>query len=224
MRLGLYGAADEVAAASWASVVASLGAVAVAVSIRTGGAAARPFPWDALLVSSAVGAGDGDDARPLREAVEGFARAGGPVLGIGGGFQALCALGLLPGRVVDGAGAPGAESGHLRVEGRPTPFTAAIPAGRILRSGPAPARLEYQIAEPQALHARGQVIFRYCDAAGGTVRRQGVSDPVRGPDLTIAGVCGESGNVVGLLADPQIVGGDGAQLLGSLRLQLGRAR
>ena len=212
MRLGLHGVAEEDGAGrSLASLVASLGAVTV--SIRAAVGAAGPFPWDALLLSTPFGAGD--DAQPMRTAIEAFARAGGPVLGIGGGFQSLCALGLLPGRVVArGAGVPAADSSHLRVEGRPTPFTSAIPAGRVLRSARAPSPLEYQIAEAEALQARGQVIFRYCDAAGGTTR----------PIESIAGVCDQTGNVVGLLADPEIAGGDGAQLLGSLRMHHLKAR
>jgi hypothetical protein len=255
MRLGLYDAAEEDGPdRSLASLVVALGAVAV--SIRAAVGAAGPFPWDALLLSTTFGVGD--DAQPTWRAIEAFARAGGPVLGIGAAFQSLCALGLLPGRVVARAGGvPGPEISYLRVEGRPTPFTSAIPAGRVLRSAPALARLEYQTAEPEALRARGQVIFRYCDAAGATPRpgadgfpfgdieadnppchprrlrrplaasgagRQGVRDPWRVPGLAIAGVCGEALNVVGLLAAPEIMGGDGAQLLRSLRMHVGRAR
>src|SRR5205085_6996879 len=89
------------------------------------------------------------------------------------GVGVLCALGLLPGQLTDGG--PGGVSGpapapatHVRVEGRPTPFTSAIPAGRVLRlpaaAGPSQ---RWQLSDAALVHARGQVIFRACDAAGG---------------------------------------------------------
>jgi phosphoribosylformylglycinamidine (FGAM) synthase-like amidotransferase family enzyme len=149
---------------------------------------------------------------------------------VGAGFRSLCALGLLPGRVTslaDAGADADADSGdppppalaHLRVEGRSTPFTSAIPAGRVISlagsSAAAAPGLRYDVAEPAALEARGQVIFRYCDAAGGTRAR------VRSP---IAGVCGEAGNVVGLLAGPAALEGDVTQLLGSLRMHLAGKR
>jgi hypothetical protein len=98
-----------------------------------------------------------------------FARGGGPVLGLAEGFEALCALGLLPGRVTAPAGDDAAAvSAHMRVEGRATPFTSAIPAGRVMTFGGAQAvGLRFELGEPDALEARGQVVFRYCDAAGG---------------------------------------------------------
>jgi hypothetical protein len=226
MRLGLYDAAegDAASAAVLSSLVAALGATTV--SVRSAAAPGRRFPWDVVLLSAPFGAGE--DARATAAAIEAFARAGGPVLGIAGGFQGLCALGLLPGRVVDRSeGASPPELWHVRVEGRPTPFTSAIPAGRVLRSGSVPAGLQYEIGTPEALRARGQVVFRYCDAAGAAPSRVtpgqiGQLFPPRALG-SIAGVCGEAGNVVGLLAAPDILGGDGAQLLGSLRMHVARA-
>jgi len=100
----------------------------------------------------------------------------------------------------------------VRVEGRPTPFTSAIPAGRVLRWAPAPsaaATLEWQLPDLALLSTRGQVIFRACDAAGGTRRHS-----------AIAGVSNQRGNVVGLLVPVDIVAGDGEQLLRSPRLHL----
>jgi phosphoribosylformylglycinamidine (FGAM) synthase-like amidotransferase family enzyme len=185
------------------------------------------FAFDATESSNAGGPGGAEADQPLR-AVVAFARAGGPVLGIGAGFQILCSLGLLPGRVSPGAstdpGAPAlAAACHLRVEGRPTPFTSAIPAGRVMRllSSAAPVSARYETDQAEALEARGQVIFRYCDAAGGATA--GAAMVARGGPTTttggrsIAGVCDAAGGVVGLLADP---GDDGHQLLRSLRMHL----
>src|SRR4028119_2414806 len=61
---------------------------------------------DAVIVPGGFSYGDhlrvGAIARfsPVMEAVERFARAGGPVLGICNGFQVLCEAGLLPGALL----------------------------------------------------------------------------------------------------------------------------
>jgi len=66
-------------------------------------------------------------------AVKEFAAAGGPVLGICNGFQILCEAGLLEGALSRNAGLRfECRDVHLVVEGRPTPFSHAIPAGRTI--------------------------------------------------------------------------------------------
>lgn len=208
MRLGLYGAAGD--GAAWRAVVESAGAVLVAIP---GGGAVSGSGCDAVLVA---GPGAGSDLTAWAPAaVAAFANGGGPVLAIGAGVEILCALGLLPGRLAERVADPAAPSAsHVRVEGRPTPFTSAIPAGRVLRLSAAPVpRQEWQLLDLPALQARGQVIFRACDAAGGTRRADAV-----------LGVSNQAGNVVGLLATADTVAGEGAQLLRSLRLHLRAAR
>ena len=231
MRIGLYVAPGSAVAAaaglSMRRLVEELGAVTVAIdqqlaspSLSCGGV----IVLGAFSFQAGGPASGGELEGPLR-AVAAFARAGGPVLGLGAGFQILCELGLLPGRITPGVGAdprlpaPAAAS-HLRVEGRPTPFTSAIPAGRVMRLPPvdAPAPAAYETDDAEALEARGQVIFRYCDAAGGAAAGAPIR-PTHG--RSIAGVCDATGGVVGLLANP---GGDGQQLLRSLRMHLGAAR
>src|SRR5581483_7134129 len=140
----------------------------------------------------------------------------------------------LPGRVTplgDGEGEHG--HAHVRVEGRSTPFTSAIPAGRVMSlDGATATRLRYDVGEPEALEARGQVIFRYCDSAGGLFSSANASDPAQlrlssvpliAPRVrarAIAGVCSETGNVVGVLAGAAAVEVLAGQLLASLRLHL----
>jgi phosphoribosylformylglycinamidine synthase len=222
MRLGLHGLGGrDAAVAPWPSLVAALGDGAVVV--------AHGGRCDAFVVCGGLESAEG-------EAVVAFASGGGPVLGVGAGFQALCALGLLPGRVNALAGGDGPADAHVRVEGRATPFTSAIPAGRVMSvNGATAVGLRYDIGEPEALEARGQVIFRYCDAAGGLFSRPPTNDPAQlrlssvpliPPHVrarVIAGICSEAGNVVGVLAaaaaEPL-----GAQLLGSLRMHLRSAR
>ena len=210
MRLALHGAArDGTAGRAWHAAVESAGAVLVPIPIPAPAGVPVGLGCDAVLVA---GPAAGEDATAgATAALVAFARAGGPVLAIGAGVEILCALGLLPGRI--GERAPGATAwpaSHLRVEGRPTPFTSAIPAGRVLRLPEAPGPpYQWQLHDAAELQARGQVIFRACDAAGGTRRPE-----------AIAGISNQSGNVVGLLVAEEIVAGEGAQLLRSLGMHL----
>jgi hypothetical protein len=225
MRLGLHGlGASDPASAPWPSLIATLGGGAEVVKRGAG--------CDALLVCGALEVSEGD-------MVAAFARGGGPVLGVGGGFRSLCALGLLPGRVTPLAEDDEPADAHVRIEGRATPFTSAIPAGRVMSlDGATAVGLRYDIGEPEALEARGQVIFRYCDAAGGPPTSRRSPTQARSVDTSqlrlssvpliaprerarlIAGVCGEAGNVVGVLVAAGAVEALGAQLLASLRLHL----
>jgi phosphoribosylformylglycinamidine (FGAM) synthase-like amidotransferase family enzyme len=216
MRLGFYGGAGDGTGEGAAGEALRAGFASAGVVLVGIGRGGQPG-CDALVVAGSGGGGDGDEHQTLvLAAIEAFARTGAPVLVIGAGVRVLCGLGQLPGQVTsarEGAGAAPAPS-HVRVEGRPTPFTSAIPAGRVLRlgAGTAPA-LEWQLSDEATLAARGQVIFRACDAAGGTRVH-----------ARIAGVSNERGNVVGLLATAEIVAGEGEQLLRSLRLHLRAAR
>lgn len=221
MRIGLHGLGERSdGAAPWSSLIAALGDGAEVVSLD--GGARR----DAILVIGGVANAEG-------ETIAAFARGGGPVLGVGDGFRTLCGLGMLPGRVTAPADEDGHGGAHVRVEGRATPFTSAIPAGRVMRWNGAPAvGLRYDIGEPEALEARGQVVFRYCDAAGGLLAPPAANDPAqlrlssvslippRVQARAIAGVCSEAGNVVGVVATAAAVEVLAGQMLASLRLHL----
>jgi phosphoribosylformylglycinamidine synthase len=160
------------------------------------------------------GAPSGDAADSLRA----YARAGGKLLGLADGVAWLCAAGLLPGEV---GVAPALVATHVRVEGRATSFTWAIPAGRIVAL--AAAGLAHRFVAPDAhvsaLASRGQIVLRYCDAAGGVGRRP--ADQA----ATVAGICDESGHVIGVLAPsaPDLSTELGRQLLTCVR-RLGAPR
>jgi phosphoribosylformylglycinamidine (FGAM) synthase-like amidotransferase family enzyme len=147
----------------------------------------RPVEGDVVVVPPGLAAPTSDALDALRA----FARAGGKLLGLGDGVAWLCAAGLLPGAV-----APNnvdASVTHVRVEGRATPFTWAIPAGRIVPLG-APARThryEASDADVAALATHGRIVLRYCDGAGGIAGAHAAS---------VAGLCDETGHVVGLVA------------------------
>ncbi len=125
------------------------------------------------------------------ESLRAFARAGGKLLGLGDGVAWLCAAGLLPGGIAMGDG--DAPATHVRVEGRATPFTWAIPAGRIVALA-APARThryDAPDADVAALAGQGRIVLRYCDGSGGVAGAYAAA---------VAGLCDETGHVVGLVA------------------------
>jgi phosphoribosylformylglycinamidine (FGAM) synthase-like amidotransferase family enzyme len=193
-----------------------------ALAAAWGGDAPALHDGDAPVSADAVLVVDGgtDAASPAGAALRAFAAAGGPVLGVGAGFGALCAAGLLPGRVAP-ARAAGASPTHVRVEGRATPFTWAIPAGRVVGAGAGALVARYLPPDPAALARAGRIILRYCDAAGG-VAGEGEDD-----GESLAGVCDGDGRVVGLFPGVVVVAralapGLGRQLLSSLRLTLDR--
>lgn len=154
---------------------------------------------------------------PIVAAVERFARAGGPVLGICNGFQILTEAGLLPGVLLRNANLEfRCQWTHVRVERTDTPFTGALKVGQVLRLPVAHGEGRY-FAPPDELarlETTGQVVFRYCDAEGKVSEATNHNGSVD----AIAGVCNERGNVVGLMPHPErgaeaLLGGADGRLL-----------
>ena len=149
---------------------------------------------------------------PATAAVKEFANAGGLVLGICNGFQVLCEAGLLPGVLLQNESLRFiCRDVPLVVERDDLPFTTRCHNGQRLvipvKHGDgrwfAPAEL---VAE---LEANRQIVLRYGEACNGSVD-------------DIAGICNESGNVMGLMphpehaVDPLLGSADGALILASL--------
>jgi phosphoribosylformylglycinamidine synthase len=139
---------------------------------------------------------------PVMEAVAALAARGGPVLGICNGFQILLEAGMLPGAMLRNAHLKFvcAEVG-VRVERVDTPFTGLTGIGRVLRLPIAHGEGNY-FAEPEVLarlERGGQVVFRYVDPAGAAT---GGANP-NGSVNSIAGICSEARNVVGLMPHPE---------------------
>ncbi|MFS8570758.1 MAG: phosphoribosylformylglycinamidine synthase subunit PurQ [Thermaerobacter sp.] len=182
--------------------------------------------YDAVILPGGFSYGDALRAgaiaalSPVMAAVERFASAGGPVLGICNGFQILCEAGLLPGALHRNRDLKfRCHDVFVRVETGRTPFTWGIEPGTVLRMPIAHGEGCYT-APPEVLEElerRGQVVFRYVDAAG---RRGGDANP-NGSAHDIAGICNEAGNVVGLMPHPErcverLIGGeDGRRVLGA---------
>ena len=139
---------------------------------------------------------------PVMSAVETFAGAGGPVLGVCNGFQILLECGLLPGAMLRNRDLKfHCEQVGVRVERTDTPFTNRCTPGQILRLPIAHGEGNYY-APPgtlRELQASGRIVFRYVDAAGETSDR---ANPNGSLD-SIAGICSVRRNVVGLMPHPE---------------------
>ncbi len=163
---------------------------------------------DAVFVPGGFSYGDylrtGAIARfsPIMQAVQSFAAQGGPVLGICNGFQILAEAGLVPGALVRNRSLQfRCEHVFLKTENAGTPFTNAIPAGKVMRVPIAHGEGCYFADAPTlaGLNANGQVLWRYVDAAGNATE---AANP-NGSLENIAGVCNAARNVAGLMPHPE---------------------
>lgn len=139
---------------------------------------------------------------PVMTAVKNFAAGGGPVLGICNGFQILLEAGLLPGAMLRNRGLKfRCEHVHIRVEQTDTPFTVACRPQQVLRIPIAHGEGNYFTTpeELRRLEQNRQIVFRYVDASG-TVTDE--ANP-NGSIDSIAGICSERRNVVGLMPHPE---------------------
>ena len=139
---------------------------------------------------------------PIMPAVRAFAARGGPVLGICNGFQVLLEAGLLPGAMLRNRSLKfRCEHVHVRLEQTDTPFTSACRPGQVLQLPIAHGEGNY-FAEPDVidqLERSRQVVFRYTTPEGEVTD---AANP-NGSAASIAGLCNESRNVVGLMPHPE---------------------
>ena len=139
---------------------------------------------------------------PVMAEVKRFADRGGPVLGICNGFQILTEAGLLPGALMRNPALHfKCQDVHLRVERGDTVFTSAYSPRQVLRLPIAHNEGRYyaDIETLERLEAGGQVIFRYCDAAGNLSAAANPNDSLG----HIAGITNEQGNVLGMMPHPE---------------------
>src|SRR6476646_1336012 len=139
---------------------------------------------------------------PVMAEVQKFASAGAPVLGICNGFQILLEAGLLPGAMLRNRGLKFVcEHVHVRVEQTDTPFTLACRSQQVLRMPIAHGEGNYFTTpeELRRLEQNRQIVCRYVDAAGVATDE---SNP-NGSLQSIAGICNERRNVVGLMPHPE---------------------
>ena len=156
---------------------------------------------------------------PVMNAVAGFVKNGGHVLGVCNGFQILCETGLLPGALVRNRGLRFiCVPCPLKVERSGTPFTATLDAGARITISTAHGDGNYVAddATLDRLEGEGRVLFRYLDNPNGSQR-------------DIAGITDETGRVLGLMphpechVDPRTGQDDGLSIFKSLLQTVGRA-
>jgi phosphoribosylformylglycinamidine synthase len=156
---------------------------------------------DAVVIPGGFSYGDylrvGAIARfsPVMAAVEEFANAGGPVLGICNGFQVLCEAHLLPGALLPNTSLRFlCRQVDVEVANAGTPWTRATEDGQLLSVPVKHTTGRYYAPADQldALEANGQVVFRYA-----------VGQNPNGSLRDIAGVSNEAGNVIGLMPHPE---------------------
>lgn len=149
---------------------------------------------------------------PIMDAVERFARDGGPVVGICNGFQILTEAQLLPGALYKNRGLKFlCQSTKLRVESTGSVLTRDLSIGDALNVPINHFEGNFICSEPvlAQLRDKNQIVLTYRDNPNGTT-------------ADIAGICNENGNVVGLMPHPEraahpLLGStDGALLLKGL--------
>jgi len=142
---------------------------------------------------------------PVMSSLKKFARAGGPVIGICNGFQILCEAGLLPGVLLQNVSMRFiSQFIHIRVEHRDTPFTSHLKVGSVLTCPIAHGDGNYYAADEDLnrIEGEGQVILRYTDAQG-TARDSDRTINPNGSARSIAGICNQQRNIVGLMPHPE---------------------
>ena len=158
---------------------------------------------------------------PIMDAVQAFAREGGPVLGICNGFQVLTEAHLLPGALLRNRTLKfHCHVTHIRVETTRSPWLSRLTAGDILSLPVAHGEGSYFVdAETlDRLEAQGQIAFRYVERDGTLTEEANLNGSVG----AIAGVTNAAGNVLGLMphperaTDPLTSSADGLRLLTSL--------
>ncbi len=129
---------------------------------------------------------------PMMQSVIEFANRGGKVLGVCNGFQILCESHLLPGVLLRNANQQFiCRNIYMKGVGSDKALMVPIAHGE--------GRYYGDDALLDALEANGQVIYRYCDAAGAITD----SANPNGASRNIAGIRNAAGNVFGMMPHPE---------------------
>lgn len=130
---------------------------------------------------------------PIINDIKKLANKGTPILGVCNGFQILVEAGLLPGVLLKNNSLSFmCKWTNLIVENNTTPFTNKLKLHQKIPIPIANGEGRYYVDEItlKKLKKNNQIVFRY-------------EDVVNGSSYRIAGVCNESGNVVGMMPHPE---------------------
>ena len=158
-----------------------------------------PSKIDAIILPGGFSYGDRLRAgviaahSPITSDVKSMAKKGVPVLGICNGFQILVESGLLPGVLLKNTTMNFmCKWINLIVQNNNTPFTNKLKQGQKISIPIANGEGRYFADNKtlKELQEKNQIVFTY-------------EESLNGSSLNIAGVCNESGNVVGMMPHPE---------------------
>ena len=158
-----------------------------------------PSKIDAIILPGGFSYGDRLRAgviaahSPIISDVKNMAKKGVPVLGICNGFQILVESGLLPGVLLKNTTMNFmCKWINLIVQNNNTPFTNKLKQGQKISIPIANGEGRYFADKKtlQKLQEKNQIVFTY-------------EESLNGSSLNIAGICNESGNVVGMMPHPE---------------------
>ena len=139
---------------------------------------------------------------PLSGLVKRFSEKGGPVIGIGNGFQILSAMGLLTGELLENPSTSFCkEKVHVRIENTENLIFKNQKAGEILKLPLACYHGRYWTDRRslKEMEEQGRVVLRYVDEFGEYEKE----DSHTGSFNSIAGIVNRDRNVLGMMVHPE---------------------
>lgn len=139
---------------------------------------------------------------PIMQAVIKYAEQGRPVMGICNGFQILLEAGLLPGAMLHNQNLRFiCKDVFIRVENELTSFTRGLEKHDVLRVPVSHGEGNYFIDKKglKKLRDQDRIVFRYCNMDGEITEESNFNGSID----SIAGICNESGNVLGMMPHPE---------------------
>lgn len=139
---------------------------------------------------------------PIMEEVVKFANNGGFVMGICNGFQILCEAHLLPGVLLHNENHKFiCRNSFILPQAKKSLATSQLKPDEPLKIPISHGEGRYFAQDDiiKKLNDNEQVIFRYCDKEGNITSEANPNGSVE----NIAGICNESGNVIGMMPHPE---------------------